>query len=255
MGGRWWVISVVVGIATFLSPGASGAAGLLGTKCAASAYGTVQAPTPATTYTCALVAPGRYQWVQVNGPKLQSSLGSTPATVTAAVAAVKPTAGSKAAPATKTSKDSPGALGSINTLKDADNGNIDVLVQSFDPNAWPKIKAANEFNSPPPAGKRYTLVRLGVTYHAGKREKSLKGTSLALGLSVFGKSGVEAKAYECYANTNDDLDGMRELLDGGHLEGNVCFLLTECDATGPVLFRVEESFCFSNCDVAWVKLQ
>jgi len=146
-------------------------------------------------------------------------------------------------------------MGETFTLRDAEDGNIDVRVNSFVPDGAAAIQAENQFNSPPPAGMQYTLVNVTMTYHAGAKQQSVPGIGLAVSLSAFGASAVELDSYSCMAVLPDDLDAFAELLDGGSVTGNVCVLAPVGDAAGPLLLRVEEALCFSECDEVWVALQ
>jgi hypothetical protein len=149
----------------------------------------------------------------------------------------------------------PLALGETFTLRDADDGDIDVTVNAFVPDGSAAIASENQFNSPAPAGMQYTLVNVTMTYHAGAKEESVPGIGLAVSLSAFGASAVELDTFSCMAVVPDGLDAFAELLDGGSVTGNVCILAPVGDAAAPLLLRVEEALCFSGCDEVWVALQ
>ena len=218
---------------------ASGAAGpSLGVKCAAANWGSASG-----TLVCALVSKGRYAYVQVT--PIVAAPDKTTVT-TAATSAVSKTS--------KTSRKNPGPLGAPQVLKNADNGDIDVLLDRYVSDATAQMSAANQFNDRAPAGQRYVLVHLMATYHAGTKADN---TTLffAVAFSVFGSSGVERKRSDCSAVPPEGFDDFREVVDGGTLSGNLCFLLPSVDATGPLALRAAESICFSNCDQVWFKLQ
>lgn len=213
--------------------GARAAESTLGGVCGKGDWGKVKG-----TLTCALVAKDRYAYVQ-----------TAPTTKAAA---------SKAAPVPvsvgKTSRKNPAPIGATVTLKDSDNGNIDVRVDGYLANAAAAIKAKNQYNDPAPAGKQYGLVHLTLTYHAGAK-KDKTSPFEAVSLSVFGVEAVERKSYDCSVTEPEEFDDMSQLLDGGKASGNLCFVMPIADATGPLTLRATEAFCFSNCDEAWFKLQ
>jgi len=141
-------------------------------------------------------------------------------------------------------------------VPDKDNGNVDVTVTGFTGDASAEIAAANQLNKPAPDGSKYTLVTLSITYHAGAKKQSANAFGL-VSLSAFGPAAVEIKANcaPSYPVIPDKLESTTELLDGGTLAGNVCFGVTAADAVGPLLLRISESLCATNCDQAWIRLQ
>ncbi len=187
---------------------------------------------------CALVAKGKYAYVQAAPPTKDATPTSTAATALSVA---------------KTTRKSPGSIGSVQTLKDTDNGDMDILVDSFVPDATKQIAAANQFNDAAPAGKRFVMVHLSGTFHAGKKKD--KATLGAAGFSVFGSTAVERTAFDCSAVLPEPIDSNRDMLDGATIAGNMCFLLPTTEASGPLTLRVTESFCFSNCDELWFRLQ
>lgn len=188
--------------------------------------------------TCALVGSGRYAYVQASPSTSTSTLARSQATPSNA----------------KTSRKNPAPIGTLLKLKDVDNGDIEIRVDSYLANGDAAVKSANSFNDPPPAGSRYGLVRLTLTYHEGKKQTKASPL-IAVSISAFGVSAVERKQFDCAAVVPDPFDSNAELLDGGQASGNICFVLPIADATGPLALRVTESFCFSNCDEVWFKLQ
>jgi len=178
-----------------------------------------------------------------------TSAGKGAATTSAAAATTAaPASGSKG------TQKNPAAIGDTVTLKDTDNGDIDLTVTSFVVNANDQIAAANQFNSAPTPGTQYSLVGISATYHAGKK-KSTAQFGFSVGLSVFGQSAKEITNTSCSAVVPTEIDSYADLLDGGTTAGNECFSLTSADAAGQVLLRTKESLCFSNCDEFWFKLQ
>jgi hypothetical protein len=72
---------------------------------------------------------------------------------------------------------------------------------------------------------------------------------------MFGSTGQERRDGSCRVVISNQLDTLAELVDGGIASGSLCFLVDKVEAAGPLLVRVEESFCVTNCDEAWTKLQ
>ncbi len=207
---------------------------VLGGKCSVVDWGLASG-----SLACALVAKNKYAYVQIS----PQSAPKTVATKSVAVAGT----------GAKTSRKAPAAMGSMQVLKDADNGDLDIVVDGYITDATVLIEKANQFNSPAPPGQRYVLVKVTATYHAGKAKDRMD--SFAADLTLYGSMGVERKSYDCSVVTPDAFDTLRALVDGGKLSGNVCFLLPTADAVGPLVLRAAESICFSNCDEAWFKIQ
>ncbi len=188
---------------------------------------------------CALVAKDKYAYVQI----VPKPVPTKPAVTTAP----------RSAAGTKTTRKTPGPMGAMQVLKDADNGDLDIVVDSYLADATKAIAKANQFNDPAAAGQRYVLVHVTATYHAGKVKDRME--LFAADLTIYGSTGVERKSYDCSAVAPEAFDTLRALIDGGKLGGNLCFLLPTADAVGPLVLRAAESICFSNCDEAWFKLQ
>jgi hypothetical protein len=182
--------------------------------------------------TCVKIGKTRFVWAEVNGnPK----------------PAVSPPTG-------KTALKNPAALGTTQTLKNAADGNYDVTVESFTPDATTVIANENPFNDVAPSGFRYALLRVTLTYHAGT--KKVSSTPFAsVSFSAFGASAVERKTTDCGVVIPESLDTLRELQDGGKTTGNLCLLLPDKDRLASLTLRVSESFCFANCDELWTRLQ
>jgi hypothetical protein len=154
-----------------------------------------------------------------------------------------------------TTRENPAPIGTTMTLKDRDNGDLDVTVNSFTLDGTQAVLTANQFNKAPAAGTRFSLANLTFTYHAGVK-KQTTNVLFAAGMSLFGQSATEVSTSSCSAVVKAaPLDEMGDLLDGGKQTGNVCFLVTDADAAAPIVLRVKEEFCVSNCDIVWMKLQ
>jgi hypothetical protein len=157
-----------------------------------------------------------------------------------------------AAASKRGTQSSPLAVGEATTLKDADDGDIDIVVNAVDGDPWTKIQKANQFNKPAPTGSHFVMVTVTATYHAGTKKQALDGLLSAVSFSAFGSSNKEHTAYEVSVIAPNELDDLADLLDGGKVSGNLVFAIE--DNSPAVLMRVEESICFSNCDVAWFKI-
>jgi hypothetical protein len=184
-------------------------------------------------------------------PSSTSSSSSSTAT-TAAPTTTTTAATTTTAP--KGGRKNPAGIGETLTLKDRDNGAFDVTITSFVADGNDAVFAENQYNQPPKPGFRYSLVGVAATYHAGQTKTTGQfGTEVTL--SVFGQSAKEIASYNCPILIPDNLDSFADLLDGWTTAGNLCFLVSDADAAGPLLLRVSEALCFSNCDEGWVQLQ
>ena len=120
--------------------------------------------------TCVQIGKARFVWAQVTGnPKPAAS----------------PSGG-------KSSLKNPAALGTTQTLKNTADGNYDIVVESFTPDATTAVATESSVNDLAPSGFRYALLRVRLTYRAGtKKASSTPVTSLSF--SAFGASAVERK--------------------------------------------------------------
>jgi hypothetical protein len=183
-------------------------------------------------------------------PEGATTAAPAPATSAAPATTATPTT---AAPATTAAarigtRANPIPLGRSGVLKDADNGDFTVTVNSADLQASAAVADANMFNSPSSTGE-YVIVNVTATYKGGKEKQSatLFGS---LSMSVFGRAGVGHTSALAVA-PEPQLDSFADLLDGASLTGNEVF---EYEPGATPLLRVEESFCFTNCDQLWFAL-
>jgi hypothetical protein len=138
-------------------------------------------------------------------------------------------------------------------LVDVDEGTLDVLVDGFIPDATAQMEAASPANAPAPSGQTFVFVHMSVTYHSGRKRDSTTLASAAF--SLFGVAGVERKASDCGEIVPDELDTSREVVDGGQLSGNLCFLLPPPDLAGSLSLRASQYLCFRECAEAWFRLR
>jgi hypothetical protein len=202
--------------------------------------------TVTTVATTAVTATG------ATSPPATTTASSTRAPTTTAPTTSAPTTSAVAARGTK---DTPLAIGETATLRDTDNGDIDVTVNGFVADAGAAITAENRFNQAPPAGHQYMLVNVTMTYHAGAKRQSVHGVGIAASMSAFGTSAVELDDFSCNVVVPQRLNAFAEVLDGGTVTGNECVLAPAGDAAGPLLLRFRESLCIANCDEVWFTLQ
>ena len=76
-----------------------------------------------------------------------------------------------------------------------------------------------------------------------------------LDIALFGASGQPIEDTGCGVEIPQELNQFAEVGDGAVVSGNLCFVLSDTEATGPIVGRVEEAFCFTNCDAAWFRLR
>jgi hypothetical protein len=148
-------------------------------------------------------------------------------TADAPAVAAAPAETTIAAPAQSVgTRSAPVALGTAATL----DNNYEITVNSYTPNSSAAVAAMNEFSEKPAPGMQYVLMNMKVTNNGGETDKRIPGYDLPIkALSVSGK------AYEnsdCLAATPEPLDRFVDLFKGKSIEGNVCFLIADADATG-----------------------
>ena len=102
---------------------------------------------------------------------------------------------------------------------------VEIVVTGIMEDAWPAVRAANQFNDPPKEGQRFYMVTVEVAYPAG-------GTSINISESDFRLIGNNRLVYEPYDHScgliPDELSG--ELFPGGKTEGNICFQIPNDEA-------------------------
>jgi hypothetical protein len=76
-----------------------------------------------------------------------------------------------------------------------------------------------------------------------------------LDVALFGSSGQAILDDGCGVEIPQELDQFVEIGDRATVSGNLCFILPDAEAAGSILGRVEEAFCFANCDAAWFRLR
>ena len=143
-------------------------------------------------------------------------------------------------------------VGARATLRDAERGDLEIVVIGVDRDPWARLKATNEFNTPAPANLRYVMATVAVIYHAGSKDKVFDGVSGALALSAFGSAGREHRDAEYPVVAPQPLDRAADLLDGGSIYGNVVFAV-EADSV-KVSLRVQRTSCSSTCGEVWISL-
>lgn len=143
-------------------------------------------------------------------------------------------------------------VGARATLRDAERGDLEIVVIGVDRDPWARLKATNEFNTPAPANLRYVMATVAVIYHSGSKDKVFDGVSGALALSAFGSAGREHRDAEYPVVAPQPLDRSADLLDGGSVYGNVVFAV-EADSV-QVSLRVQRTSCSSTCGEVWISL-
>ena len=137
-------------------------------------------------------------------------------------------------------------------LRDLDRGDLDVVVDAVDGDPWARITAANAFNTNAPAGLRYVMVTITVTYRASSKQTTFDGISGALAFSAFGSAAREHRDAEYPVVVPAPIDRFADLLDGGTITGNLVFVV-EADSPS-VSLRVQGTTCSAACREVWFAL-
>ncbi|GBD23773.1 hypothetical protein HRbin29_01445 [bacterium HR29] len=96
-----------------------------------------------------------------------------------------------------------------------------VRVEDVIPDATQMVLAENMFNTPPPPGRQYLIVRLTLQYE-GEDETAIPAFDLSF--SLFGDRRVEYTTYEEWCGViPSELDTWKELMKGGEITGNLCW--------------------------------
>lgn len=104
-------------------------------------------------------------------------------------------------------------------------GDLEIQVLSVDYDAWPKIRATNRFNDPPPTGQLFVMTTLSVT----SRGKSDSTTSISKhDFDLVGDAGV---LYRPFMNSCGVIPGElgATLYGGGKAQGNTCHAVRDDD--------------------------
>ena len=108
---------------------------------------------------------------------------------------------------------------------------IEIVVIGITEDAWPAVRAANQFNDPPEEGGRFYMVTVAVAYPAGS-------ASINISESDFRLIGDNRVVYVPYDHScgviPDELSA--ELFAGGKTEGNICFQIPN-DESGLILIN------------------
>ena len=131
-----------------------------------------------------------------------------------------------------------------------------ITVNSADLDATEAILEEDEFIDPPEDGDVFVLINITATY-SGDGENDSSSLFSAVTWGAVGKSAV---AYDEFNDTctffglPDELDSSVEVFEGGTIEGNICFSVTEDDADS-LLIYADESFGFSSDGREWFSLR
>lgn len=130
-------------------------------------------------------------------------------------------------PAPKTGdRESPIPIGSEATFS---NG-WKVKIVGSTPNGTAAIRAANQFNDPPPPGQQFYIVRIAATY-VGEGS-----ASPFLELKFSGLDSRNTAIEEGCGVAPEDFDVTKEVFAGGTLTGNLCFPVPSANADSLVMY-------------------
>jgi hypothetical protein len=115
----------------------------------------------------------------------------------------------------------------LNTAVDVSNG-WTATVLGYDPDATAAVLAANQFNTPPPAGQRFVTIRVAATFNG--RSDAQKSTVSDLSFKAVGAKGLAYNSYDCGASLDTPLETFSDVFAGATTEGDICFLVDDADA-------------------------
>lgn len=118
-------------------------------------------------------------------------------------------------------------------------GEWTVTIDSVDVDAWPEIRRENQFNDPPPTGRRFVMFYVTATYGGPDSADA----SFDLSWTVVGSQGnTFGSSFDDYCGViPDDLDEAGEVFSGATATGNVCVSVASDQIDGAVV-QVEQGF-------------
>ena len=119
-------------------------------------------------------------------------------------------------------------------------GGYRLQVLSVTDDATGLVAAENQFNDPPPAGSRFTIVEVALGYYGFDDPQS----GFLVSVQAVGSGSTQLEA-NCGVIPND-LDQFSDMFGGGVIRGNLCFVTTPAD-TG--LIQVYASTGFTGDEV------
>jgi hypothetical protein len=148
-----------------------------------------------------------------------------------------------AAPKGRGDRGNPYPLRATAVIPDSDGWKV--RVNKSMPNATAAVRAENQFNDPPAAGRQFFIVNVTVTYTGKGSEAPFAGlTFYALGRS---NVAYDQSSDGCGVVPNE-LDSFKKVFKGGKLTGNVCFSVRKSDARS-LLLMVEPGFSFEETQI------
>lgn len=111
-----------------------------------------------------------------------------------------------------------------------------VRVTSPDANAWPRVRAENQFNDRPKAGHTFFMVRLVATYRGTKARDILFGSDF----EAVGRSNVAYQDFDPGCGVIPNELPSTKVFQGGTVAGNVCWSVKKSDV--PSLLMYWEDF-------------
>jgi hypothetical protein len=112
-----------------------------------------------------------------------------------------------------------------------------LTVTQFVPDATDMVLAANEFNSPPPAGSQDVMVAVSATY-SGTGSSHLDSGFTLRAVGAAGVAYTTFDANSCGVLPDPDLDlNDPEVFSGGTVSGNAaCWVVPSSDVSSLVMF-------------------
>ncbi|MFN0154169.1 MAG: hypothetical protein ACKVUT_07295 [Gaiella sp.] len=110
-----------------------------------------------------------------------------------------------------------------------------VKVAAVDPAAWPKIRAENQFNEPPEAGRTFFMVRLVATYRGSKARDQLSDADF----EAVGRSNVAYQSFEDSCGVLPNEFPTKNVFQGGTISGNTCWAVKKSDVSSLQMYWEE----------------
>ena len=144
-----------------------------------------------------------------------------------------------AAQGTRGNPFSVGVAGTTPGLFTSSGSTWTIVVNSTNPDAWPVVLAANEFNSPPPPGAVDFMVNLSVTLNGTQTANTF---DLAPFLSAVGASGVAyGPGQQCGVLPSPSELDYSDFFPGATFGLNYCWQVSQSDAPSLELYWSEGS--------------
>jgi hypothetical protein len=107
-----------------------------------------------------------------------------------------------------------------------------VKVATVDRNAWPEVRAENQFNDPPKAGHTFVMARLVATYRGSKARDLIFESDF----EAVGKSNVAYQTFDDSCGVVPNELPSKRVFQGGTVAGNVCWSVKRTDVATLLMY-------------------